>query len=244
MTETRPSGEIERLQRQKQEAAARAVGFVESGMVVGLGGGSTAAVAVRLIAELLHQGRLHDIVGIPCSSDVEAEARRLGIPLTTLEDHAEIDLTIDGADEVDPDLNLIKGGGGALLHEKIVAQASRREVIIVDASKPSPRLGTKWALPVEVVSFGWGSQRRFLEALGAQVALRQTSSGRPFKTDEGNLILDSAFGPIADPFALARKLDARTGIVEHGLFLGMATDLLVAGDDNIEHRTRSRPREA
>jgi ribose 5-phosphate isomerase A len=240
MTETRPSGEIERLQRQKQEAAARAVEFVESGMVVGLGGGSTAAFALRLIAEHLHQGRLHDVVGIPCSSEVEAAARQLGIPLTTLEDCAVIDLTIDGADEVDPDLNLIKGGGGALLHEKIVAQASRREVIIVDASKPSPRLGTKWALPVEVVSFGWGSQRRFLETLGARVTVRQTTRGHPFKTDEGNLILDSAFGPIADPFALARELNARTGIVEHGLFLGMATDLLVAGDDGIEYRARSR----
>jgi ribose 5-phosphate isomerase A len=235
-----PSGEIGRLERQKEDAATRAVEFIESGMVLGLGGGSTAAFAVRRIAELLQQGRLRNIVGIPCSRQVEAAARQLCIPLTTLEEVTGIDLTIDGADEVDPDLNLIKGGGGALLYEKIVAQASRREIIIVDASKPSPRLGTMWALPVEVISFGWGSQRRFLESLDAKVTLRQTSSGQPFKTDEGNLILDSAFGPIADPFALARELDARTGIVAHGLFLGMATDLLVAGDDGIEHRTRSR----
>jgi ribose 5-phosphate isomerase A len=151
-----PSRDAGQLDHQKREAAARAVELVESGMVVGLGAGSTAAFAVRRIAELLHQGRLHDIVGIPCSSTVEAAARQLGIPLTTLEDRAEIDLAIDGADEVDPDLNLIKGGGGALLYEKIVAQASRREIIIVDAGKPSSRLGTKWALPVEVVSFGWG----------------------------------------------------------------------------------------
>jgi ribose 5-phosphate isomerase A len=244
MTAPIPSREVEQIERQKQKAAARAVEFVESGMVVGLGGGSTAAFAVRRIAELLHQGRLRDVVGIPCSSAVEAAARQLGIPLATLEDRAMIDLTIDGADEVDPDLNLIKGGGGALLYEKLVAQASQREVIIVDASKPSPRLGTKWALPVEVVSFGWGSQRRFLEALGARVTVRQTAGGGPFKTDEGNLILDAAFGPIADPFALARELDARTGIVAHGLFLGMATDLLVAGDDDIEHRTRSGRKEA
>jgi ribose 5-phosphate isomerase A len=233
-----PSREAERLEQQKQVAAARAAEFVESGMVVGLGGGSTAALAIRCIAEFLQQGRLRDIVGIPCAVSVGNQARQLGIPITTLEDRAAIDLTIDGADEVDPDLNLIKGGGGCLLYEKIVAQASRREIIIVDASKPSPRLGTHWALPVEVIPYGWGSQRRFLEGLGARVAVRQTADGQPFRTDEGNLILDSAFGPIADPFALARELDARTGIVEHGLFLGMATDLLVASDSGIEHRTR------
>jgi ribose 5-phosphate isomerase A len=237
MTAPTPSRQAEGLERQKQEAATRAVELVQSGMVVGLGAGSTAAFAVRRIAELLRQGELHDIVGIPCSNEVGASARQLGIPLTTLQEREAIDLTIDGADEVDPDLNLIKGGGGCLLHEKIVAQASRREIIIVDATKPSPRLGTKWALPVEVIPFCWGSQRRFLESLGAQVDVRQTPSGRVFKTDEGNLILDAAFGPIADPYALARELDARTGIVEHGLFLGMATDLLVAGDDDVQHLT-------
>jgi ribose 5-phosphate isomerase A len=244
MTAPIPSHEVQGVDRQKQEAAARAVELVESGMVVGLGAGSTAAFATRRIAELLQQGLLRDIVGIPCSKEVEAAARQLGIPLTTLEERAAIDVTIDGADEVDPEMNLIKGGGGALLHEKIVAQASRREVIIVDASKPSPRLGTKWALPVEVVSFGWGSQRRFLEDLGAKVTVRQTADGRFFVTDEGHLILDAAFGPIADPYALARELDARTGIVEHGLFIGLATDLLVAGDDAVEHRTRPRPEKA
>jgi ribose 5-phosphate isomerase A len=233
-----PPREAERQERQKQEAAERAVEFVKSGMVVGLGGGSTAALAIRRIGELLQQGRLRDVVGVPCSSGVGAAAQLLGIPLTTLEERAAIDLTIDGADEVDPDLNLIKGGGGCLLWEKIVAQASRREVIIVDASKPSPQLGTKWALPVEVIPFSWGSQRRFLEELGAQVTVRQTADGTPFRTDQANLILDCAFGPIADPFALARVLDSRAGIVEHGLFLGMATDLLVAGDKAIEHRTR------
>jgi ribose 5-phosphate isomerase A len=232
------------VEGQKQEAATRAVELVESGMVVGLGEGSTAAFAVRRLAELLRQGRLHDVVGIPCSRAVEATAAKLGIPLTTLEDRTGIDLTIDGADEVDPDLNLIKGGGGCLLYEKIVAQASRREVIIVDASKPSPRLGTHWALPVEVIPFGWGSQRRFLEGLGARVTLREDSSGRPFETDEGNLILDSAFGPIADPVALARALDARTGIVAHGLFLGLATDLLIAGDEDIVHCSRRRASES
>jgi ribose 5-phosphate isomerase A len=235
-------GELGQLDRQRQAVALRAVEFVESGMVVGLGAGSTAAFAIERIAELLRQGQLRDIAGIPCSKAVEAAARRLGIPLTSLEDRATIDLTIDGADEVDPDLNMIKGGGGALLHEKIVAHASRREVIIVDSSKPSPRLGTKWAVPVEVVPFGSGAERRFLEALGAQIKVRQTSSDAPFTTDEGNWILDAAFGPIADPFALAHELNARPGIVEHGLFLDLATDLLVAGDNDIEHRTRSANR--
>jgi ribose 5-phosphate isomerase A len=244
MTAPTPSRRAERLESQKQEAAERAVTFVESGMVVGLGAGSTAAFATRRIAELLQQGRLRDVVGIPCSNDVGSMARQLGIPLTTLEDRVAIDLTIDGADEVDPDYNLIKGGGGCLLHEKIVAQASRREIIIVDASKPSPRLGTKWALPVEVIPFGWGSQRRFLETLGAQVTVRQTSDGRIFRSDEGNLILDAAFGPIADPLTLARELDARTGIVEHGLFIDMVTDLLVAGDDDVQHVSRTRLRDA
>jgi ribose 5-phosphate isomerase A len=243
MTTPTPSRPIERLERQKQEAAVRAVEYVESGMVVGLGAGSTAAFAVRRIAELLRLGMLRDVVGIPCSSEVGATAQQLGIPLTTLEDHPSIDLTIDGADEVDSDLNLIKGGGGCLLHEKIVAQASRREIIIVDAGKPSARLGTRWALPVEVVTFGWGSQRRFLEGLGAQVTLRQTADGRPFKTDEGHLILDAAFGPIAHPYSLADELDARTGIVEHGLFLDMATDLLVASEEDVKHSTRAKRRD-
>jgi ribose 5-phosphate isomerase A len=230
--------DVQQLESQKRAAAEYAVRLVHSGMVVGLGAGSTAAYAVRAIAANLEHGQLRDIVGVPCSSEVEATARRLGVPLTTLEDCGTIDLTIDGADEVDPDLNLIKGGGGALLHEKIVAQASRREIIVVDASKPSPRLGSHEPVPVEVVPFGWGSQRGFVERLGARVSLRQTGSGQPFRTDQGNFILDCAFGPIANATALARELDARTGIVEHGLFLGLATDLLVATDQGVKHKTR------
>ena len=237
MSAPMPSGNVDGLELQKRRAAEQAVAFVESGMVVGLGAGSTAAFAIERIADLLKEGKLRDVVGIPCSKAVGAAAQQLGIPLATLEDCPLIDVTIDGADEVDPDLNLIKGGGGALLHEKIVAQATRREVIVVDASKPSPRLGTKWALPIEVISFGWGSQLRFLEGLGARVGVRQTPSGRVFTTDEGHLILDADFGPIADPLRLAQELDARTGIVEHGLFLGLATDLFVASDEEVAHRT-------
>jgi ribose 5-phosphate isomerase A len=206
-------------------------------MVVGLGAGSTAIYAVRRIAQMLRDGKLRDIVAIPCSRQVEAEARQLGIPLTTFMDHPAIDLTIDGADEVDPELNLIKGGGGALLHEKIVAQASRREIIVVDDSKLSPMLGTQHVLPVEVVTFGWRSQSLYLEALGARVTLRQ-GSGQPFKTDQGNLILDCAFSPIPKPAELAERIRTRAGVVEHGLFLGLATDLIVAGKDGIRHMTR------
>jgi len=218
----------------KQQAADQVLDYIRSGMIVGLGAGSTALLAVRGLAEKLSRGELTDIVGIPCSRVIEAEARRLGIPLTTLEDHLEIDFTFDGADEVDPALNLIKGGGGALLREKLVAQSSRREVIIVDESKLSPALGTHWAVPVEVVPFGWRTQARYLESLGAEPRLRPGPDGEPFITDQGNYILDSAFGPIMDPLGLGAQLDARTGIVCHGLFLGIADEVIVAGASGIQ----------
>ena len=222
----------------KRQAAERAAELVESGMVVGLGHGSTAAFAVRRIAELLQSGQLTDILGVPCSLQVEAEARRLGIPLTDLDECPVVDLTIDGADEVDPYLNLIKGGGGALLREKLVAQASRREVIVVDGSKLSPALGTHWPVPVEVVPFGWRTQVPYLESLGARPVLRQAAGGSPFATDQGNLILDCHFGPIADPAALARGMEGRAGLVAHGLFLGLATDVIVGTADGIRHLQR------
>lgn len=213
----------------KQQAADQVLTVIRSGMVVGLGAGSTATLAVRGLGKMLSQGALTDIVGIPCSRVIEAEAQRVGVPLTTLEDHPVIDLTFDGADEVDPALNLIKGGGGALLREKLVAQASRYEIIIVDESKLSPALGTHWAVPVEVIPFGWRTQVAYLESLGARPTLRLDGSGVPFVTDQGNYILDSAFGPIADPVGLGARLDARTGIVCHGLFLGLANEVIVAG---------------
>ncbi len=222
----------------KQQAAEKAVEFVESGMVVGLGHGSTAIFAVQRIAHLIKTGQLHDILGIPASRHIEAEARRLGIPLTTLDAHPAIDLTIDGADEVDPQLNLIKGGGGALLREKMVAQASRREIIVVDESKLSPALGTRWALPIEVVEFGWGAQVVYLRSLGGEPALRRKEDDTPFYTDQGNLILDTRFGPITDPAALAARLESRAGIVEHGLFLDLATDVIVGGQDGLRHLRR------
>ncbi len=225
-------------QQLKQQTADQVLTYIQSGMVVGLGGGSTAVLAVRGLAEMLSRGKISNIQGIPCSSLVEAEAKKLGIPLTTLEDHPVIDLTFDGADEVDPALNLIKGGGGALLREKIVAQSSRYEIIIVDESKLSPALGTHWAVPVEVIPFGWRTQSAFLESLGAQPRLRSNSNGNPFVTDEGNYILDCTFGPIADPAALGARLDARTGVVCHGLFLGLANEVIVAGASGIRYLKR------
>ena len=227
-------------QKLKKRAAERSVKFIESGMVVGLGHGSTALFALQRIAELLKGGVLSDLLGVPCSSQVEEEARKLGIPLTTFDEHPVIDLTIDGADEVDGNLDLIKGGGGALLREKIVAQASRREIIVVDESKLSPALGTLRAVPVEVIPFGWQSQALYLESLGATVILRKDDNGIPFMTDQGNLILDCNFGPISNPERLAEALNARTGVVEHGLFLGLATDLIVANSKGIYHGTRNK----
>jgi ribose 5-phosphate isomerase A len=221
----------------KQQAAAFAVDFVESGMVVGLGTGSTTHFALLRLAELIRGGRLRGIVGIPSSLRTESAAREFGIPLTDFEAHPLIDITIDGADEVDPELNLIKGGGGALLREKVLAQATRRNVIIVDESKLAPRLGTKWALPVEVVPFARPSEERFLASMGAAVTLR-SKDGRPVTTDQGNLLLDAAFGPMGNPAAIAEQLNGRAGIVEHGLFLGLTRDVIVAGREGIRHLTR------
>ena len=215
----------------KQQAAHRAVEFVESGMIVGLGHGSTAAFATKRLATLLASGTLRDIFAIPCSQEVDELARSLEIPMTSFEVHKRIDLTIDGADEVDPSMDLIKGGGGALLREKVVASASRREIIIVDGSKLSPALGTRFALPVEVVPFAAAIEQRFIESLGAQATLRGDAT--PFRTDQGNFILDCAFGPIPDAASLAAQLDARAGIVAHGLFIALATDLVVASEAGV-----------
>jgi ribose 5-phosphate isomerase A len=225
--------------RYKQQAAERAVDFVESGMVLGLGTGSTAIFATRRIAQLLRDSQLHDITGFATSQAVWKEAQRLGISMIAEDLPQDLDLTIDGADEVDPAMNLIKGGGGALLREKIVAQASRREIIVVDDSKLSPNLGTHRMLPVEVLAFAWRSQAGYLESLGAHISLRHNHDGSPFVTDSGNVIVDCDFGPIANPEDLALRLSARAGIVEHGLFLGLATDLIVAGNDGLRHLTRA-----
>jgi ribose 5-phosphate isomerase A len=223
----------------KRAAGERAAERIREGMVVGLGTGSTAIFATRKLGELLSAGRLRRVTAVATSKATEAEARGLGIPLIDQSIPSEIDLTIDGADEVDPALNLIKGGGGALFREKIVAEASRRVVIVVDESKLSPSLGTRHALPIEVARFGWKSQERFLEALGAKPALRRADGGNPYETDQGNWILDCSTGPIADPAKLAERLAARAGLVEHGLFCGIASEVIVAGEQGIRELRRS-----
>ena len=224
----------------KQQAANRAVEAVESGMVVGLGHGSTAIWALRGIAERLRDRRLEKILGVPCSKQVESDAKALSIPLTTLEAHPVVDLTIDGADEVSPNLDLIKGGGGALLREKVVAQVSRRQTIIVDESKFVPALGTNWAVPVEVLPFGLRTVADYVESLGAKVAVRKASphGAALFQTDQGNLVLDCHFGAIADPATLARQLDERAAVIAHGLFVGLATDVVIAGAEGVRHLKR------
>lgn len=222
----------------KKEAAEYAVRYIASGMTVGLGTGSTAIFAIRHIGAMLKSGELKNIIGFATSKDSWDAAVELNIPMLTEDLPKGIDVTIDGADEVDPQLNLIKGGGGALLREKLVAQATQREIIVVDESKLSARLGTLHVLPIEVLPFGWRSQARFLESLGAKYVVRQTADGREYHTDQGNLILDCDLGPIADPAELARALEARAGIVEHGLFLGLAHNVVVAGTGGVRELTR------
>jgi ribose 5-phosphate isomerase A len=224
----------------KKSAAEFAVSkFVRSDMIIGLGTGSTAIFALYKIGELLKQGEIKNIKGIASSLQIESEAIRLGIPITNFEDHTRIDVTIDGADEVDPDMNLIKGGGGALLREKIIAQASKREIIVIDESKRSEKLGMKWPVPVEIIPFGWESHGQFFQSIGAKkTILRLSDSGDPFTTDEGNLIVDLYLGKIENVNSLAEKLNLRAGIVEHGLFLDIATDLIVSSQQGIQYYSK------
>ncbi len=217
----------------KQEAAEYAVRYVESGMAVGLGTGSTAIFAVRRIGELLRTGKLKDIVAFATSRVTGDEAVRLNLPMLSDDLPRTLDVTIDGADEVDPQLNLIKGGGGALLREKLVAQNTAREIIVVDESKLSPRLGMHHVLPVEVLPFGWRSAARYLEALGAKYVVRHAADGQEYRTDQGNMILDCDFGPIDHAAQLADQLSGRAGIVEHGLFVGLAHVVVVSGSGGI-----------
>lgn len=219
----------------KEMAARAAVELLQPGMVVGLGHGSTVHFALHALGEKLANRSLGNISAIACSSQTEALAKKLCIPLGDFNQHPSIDLTIDGADEVDPEFNLIKGRGGALLREKLVAQASQREVIIVDESKLSAVLGTNFPLPLEVAPFGWRGHLDFLSGLGGKAKLRTLEDGSPALSDQGNYLLDCDFGPIADAPSLARKLEARAGILEHGLFLGLATDVLVGGAGGVKH---------
>ena len=224
-------------EEQKRVAAEAAVALVEPGMVVGLGTGSTAAYAIDALIRRVAAGL--DIVAIPTSERSAAQAKAGGIRLTDYAEYAEVDLTIDGADEIAPGLELVKGLGGALLREKIVAASSRRLVIVVDDSKLVPRLGSKAPVPVEVVAFGWQSTASRLTQLGARPMLREAADGTPFRTDGGNLILDCAFHPIADPAALELAISRVVGVVESGLFIGMANLALVAGAAGVRRIERS-----
>jgi ribose 5-phosphate isomerase A len=215
---------------EKHVAARTAVQLIESGSVVGLGSGSTATCAIQFLAERVRSGL--KIVGIPTSQNTKNLAEQLGIPLTTLEENPIIDIDIDGADEIDPQLNLIKGGGGALLREKVIASASKRFIVVAESVKLVPHLG-KFPLPVEVISFAEPLIKRRIEALGAQVSLRQYAYGNPYVTDEGHHIFDCNFGEIADPAALNAKLHAIPGVVEHGLFIGMAEMAFVGKDGDV-----------
>ncbi len=216
----------------KRQAAERAVAAVRSGMVVGLGTGSTAVFVVRRLGELLAAGELQRIVGVPTSEATAREAERCGLPLGSLDDYPSLDVAIDGADEIDPHLNLIKGLGGALLREKIVAAAARRLIIVADESKRVSQLATRAPVPVEVIPFARRPVADYLASLGARVVLRERD-GRPFVTDEGNVILDCHFAGLTDPPAMARLIRAQPGVVEHGLFLGMATEAIVAGEKGV-----------
>jgi ribose 5-phosphate isomerase A len=213
----------------KRAAANAAVTQLESGMIVGLGSGSTATLAIEAMGKRVAQENLR-IVGIPTSEKAAAHARRAGIPLSTLGEHPRIDITVDGADEVQMGpLNLIKGGGGDLLREKIVASASARVVIAVDETKLVDRLGCSFAVPVEVEPFGWQTTSERLKKLRGAPILRLAPDGRTFITDGGHYILDVAFAPIESPADLDAKLNAVVGVIEHGLFIGLASQVIVGG---------------
>jgi ribose 5-phosphate isomerase A len=224
------------VEAQKRAAAAAALEFVRPGMRLGLGSGSTAKHFVELLAERVHAGL--DVIAVPTSEATRADAERLGVPLTSLDEMPQLDLTIDGADEIAADLSLIKGGGGALLREKMVASASARMVVIADESKWVSVLG-RFPLPIEVVPFGLAATRRSIEAATVSAGcsgpalLRRSLDGHAFVTDGGHWILDAALERIADPGSLADRLDRIAGVVEHGLFIGLAHAAVVAGASGV-----------
>ncbi len=230
------------IEAQKRRAAERALQYVEPGMRLGLGTGSTARHFVDVLAERVRTGL--KVIGIPTSEATRVQAERLGVPLSTLDEIPELDLTVDGADEIGPDLTLIKGGGGALLREKIIAAASARMVVIADESKWVPMLG-KFALPIEIVPFGMRATQRAVEAAAVAIGapgrcrLRQAADGHPFVTDGGHFILDAALERIAEPANLAQRLSAIPGVVEHGLFIGLAQIAILAGQQDIRIIERS-----
>ena len=224
------------LDEPKKRAAERALELVCDGQVIGLGTGSTAKFAIEGLGRLVEKGLL--VKGVPTSIATERMARELAIPLVDLNEASAIDITIDGADEVDPDFNMIKGGGGALTREKLVALASTRRVILVDATKLVSKLGQSRQLPVEVLPFAWTLSARLLTDLGSVTTIRD-QGGMPFVTDNGNYILDCAFGPIDDPAALEKRIKLLPGVIECGLFIGIADTLVIGFDDKVETRERT-----
>lgn len=232
-------------EQKKRLAAEKAVDEIKDGMVVGLGTGSTAKFAIEKLAQKIKDGKLNNIYGIPTSKRTEELAARLGIPILSLNQLFKlrtknlehrisnlIDITIDGADEVDNELNLIKGGGGALLREKVIAQNTKRFLVVVDESKLSDKLGKNFYVPIEVLQFALESEKDFLKSLGGKVELRKNENGEQFITDEGNFILDVYFGKIENPYELNSILNTRAGIVEHGIFLNELVDSVYCSFDN------------
>jgi ribose 5-phosphate isomerase A len=226
----------EELEKYKKQAAEKAVEYLEDGMAVGLGTGSTVKYALLKIGELIGANSL-DIVGIPTSKQTENLANELKIPLTDLETHPDIDVTIDGADEVDPNFVLIKGMGGALLREKIVAKNTAKQIIIVDHSKMVKKLGTKSPLPVEVLPFGWSASYKFMQAKGCIVEPRKKESGL-VSSDNGNYILDCKFEEVAEPGSLELEINNFPGIIENGLFVGLTDIVIVASPTSVDELFR------
>ena len=217
----------------KKSAAEHAVNFIESGMVIGLGTGSTTYYAIKKISELIKQGVLKNILAVPSSKHTEELAVQLEIPLTDFSKYKQVDLTIDGADEVDDKLNLIKGGGGAMLREKVLAQASRNFFVVVDDSKVSTRLGEKWKVPVEVIPFAIETETFFLKNCSKGAEVRKNNLGQFFVTDEGNYIVDVDFGIIENPRRTASLLSERAGIVGHGLFIDCTAKVFIASKSGV-----------
>ena len=215
----------------KKQAGEEAVKHIEDGMTIGLGTGSTVEYTLRKVGQMIQEG--FKIQGIPTSIHTKRIAKEEKIPLTTLDEHPEIDITIDGADEVDSNLNLIKGGGGALTREKIIAYNSKKVIIVVDDSKVVKALGIDFPLPVEIVKFGWTSTKKTLETFGCNVALREIMKGEPFITDNGNYILDCEFEYIENPEQMEIDINCIPGVVENGLFINLVSEVIVGSQQGI-----------
>lgn len=224
---------MNKQEQKKKKAAIAAVEFIESGMRLGLGTGSTVFYALQEIGKRLKSGKLNNIAGIPSSKKTEELAKEFGIKLISFDKVNELDLNIDGADEVDSKLNLIKGGGGALLREKVIAQYSKRNIIVVDESKLSANLGEKWSVPVEVIPFAVDAVTKHIRKLKGAPVLRRDDRGKFFKTDQGNVILDCDFGVISNPALLERKLNIIAGVVENGIFNSLVEIVIVAGGKGV-----------